>query len=202
MRMNISMEKFNPGKHDSHLVATLIYAADREFNEIVYGNEAAGVAVIKKMMEMDHNYFTYPHVDCAVHNGEVTGVLVGFTGREKQQLDQGSAKAFARVFGFWSFLFKKIPVYMKMAKFTWNKIDEDKYLVNSLCVVPAHRSQGIGAHMLESVYEKYDKVYLDVNMHNEKALKFYQRNGFEIKSYNSIIYKGKKVGAYSIKRGS
>ncbi len=195
------MEKFNLEKHDPHLVATLIYASDREFNEIVYGSEAAGVTAIKKMMELDYNYFTYPHVDCAIHNGEMVGVLVGFTGREKQQLDQGSAKAFARVFGFWSFLFKKIPVFMKMAKFTWKKIDDDGYLVNSLCVVPAHRSQGIGARMLESVFEKYDKVYLDVNMHNEKALRFYQGLGFEIKSHNSMIYKGKRVGAYSIKRG-
>ncbi len=54
------------------------------------------------MMELDYNCFTCPHVDCAIHNGEMVEVLAGFTGSEKQRLDQGSAKASARVFGFWS----------------------------------------------------------------------------------------------------
>ncbi len=191
------MEKFNPEKHDVLQVAALIYAADREFNNIIYGSEDKGAEAIKKMMQMEYNYFTYPHVNCAVYNNEVVGVLVGFEGKEKRALDQASGKAFARVFGLWSFL-KKMPTFISIAGISWKNIDDDGYLVNSLCVAPTRRGQGFGTRILETVFQKYDRVYLDVNIKNDNGLMFYQGLGFQIKSKNTTMFKGKNIGLYSL----
>jgi len=193
------MEKFNPEKHDSYLVAGLIYTVDPELNEMVFGSRAAGMAAIKKMLRLDYNYFSYPHVNCAVCNGEVAGVLVGFEGKEKQGLEKASAKAFIRALGICTFL-KRLPTLMRMANLTWKKIDGDGYLVSILCVAPSYRSQGIGTHIMETVFEKYNKAYLEVNIKNNRARKFYERLGFQVQSKNTINYKGKQVGTYSLKK--
>lgn len=197
MISDMNMEMFNPEKHDSRLVANLIYSVDPELNEMVYGSRAAGTAIISKMLQMDYNYFSYPHVTCAGRDGAVAGVLAGFEGKEKQRLEKASAKTFLRVFGFCSFL-KRLPTLMRMANLTWKKIDEDGYLVNVLCVAPSHRGQGIGTCMMETVFAKYNKVYLEVNIKNDRAQKFYERLGFQVQSKNTIIYQGKEVGTYAL----
>ncbi|MDW7739024.1 MAG: GNAT family N-acetyltransferase [Bacillota bacterium] len=198
--MKINMQKYEKGKHDARLVATLIYSADQEFNTIVYGEKENGINAIEKMMQMEYNYFTYPHVNCAVTDeGEVVGVLVGFEGKEKKALDQVSGKCFAQAFGFLTFLIR-IPSYMRLSGISWKEIDDDGYMVNSLCVAPDYRGKGIGSKMMEWVFSKHKKVYLDVNIYNEKAQSFYERLGFEPESRNTMNYKGKTVGLISLKK--
>lgn len=197
--MSFQMETFNPEKHDIQLVAELIYGADTEFNAMVFGSQPEGVDAIKKMMQMEYNYYTDPHVNCAINNDEVVGVLVGFEGKEKTALDQASGKSFARAFGVWPFL-KKMVTYMRIGHISWKNIDANGYLVNSLCVQPSYRSHGFGTRILETVFENYDKVYLDVNMNNKKALRFYRKLGFEIQSQGTMKYKGKTVGLCSMLR--
>ena len=201
LHLNVRMEKYDPEKLDAHhQVATLIYSADEEFSAIIYGKQDEGVEVIKKMMQMAPNYFTYPHVDCAVINGDLVGVLVGFPVKDKKALDQASGKCFARVFGFWAFL-KKMPTMMRISHISWKEMDDQGFVVNSLCVSPSHRGKGLGSLMLEKVFETYDKVYLDVNINNDRALKFYEELGFQVKSKNTTKYKGKTIGLYSVMKG-
>ncbi|MBT9173571.1 MAG: putative N-acetyltransferase [Syntrophomonadaceae bacterium] len=199
MNTGLSMEKFKPDKHDSQLVATLIYTVDPELNEMVYGSQTAGIAVIKKLLQLDGSYFSYPYLTCAVCNGEVAGVLLGFEGKEKQGVEKASAKAFVRAFGLWSFL-KKLPTLMRMGRLTWKAIDDDGYFVSVLCVAPSRRGQGVGASLIKSVSAKYNKVYLDVNIKNARAQKFYAGLGFQMQGKNTLTYKGKIVGTYSLKK--
>lgn len=197
MRTEINMEKFDPAKHDLHRVASLIYTVDPELNSMVYGNEAAGTAVIKRMLQMDYGYFAYPHVHCAGCEGEVVGVLAGYDGKTKKELEKTSGKAFVQAFGIWPFL-KRLPTLIRISNFTWKIIDDDGYFVNILCLKPSHRGHGAGTGMLKPVLEKYNSVYLDVNINNERAQKFYAGLGFKIQAKNTIMYKGKRVGTYSL----
>ena len=198
--MALKLEHYNPAVHDSQLVATLIYLADQEFNAMVYGNLDEGVEAIKSMMQMEYNYFTYPHLKCAVHDGAVVGVLAGYEGKDKAKLDQVSGKAFAKAFGFWS-LIRRMPTFMRMANISWKNIDHDGYMVNTLCVAPEHRGKGFGSKMLHILLSEYDKVYLDVNMSNLKGQNFYRKHGFAVHSKGMMNYKGKEVGLYSMKKG-
>lgn len=93
-----------------------------------------------------------------------------------------------------------MPTLIRMDKIVSKQIDEDGYYINSFCVDCLYRGRGFGTRMLEMVVEKYKKVYLDVNIYNHEALKFYQKLGFQIQSENIIMLKKKKIGTYSMKR--
>ncbi len=198
--MNFRIENYDPAKHDARTVAELIYEADTEFNAMLYGNRESGVAVIQKLMQIENTYFSSRYIDCALIDGKVVGVLVGYTGRQKTKLNAATGKGFMRIMGFWAFL-KKMPTFLRLEKLVTKQIEGDSFYVNSFCVDPAHRGQRIGERMLEKIAEEYPKIYLEVNIHNERGQKFYQRLGFHAQAENSINYKNKKIGAYSMVRG-
>lgn len=85
---------------------------------------------------------------------------------------------------------------MKMDKITGGDMDEDGYYIHSISVSPAHRSKGIGAFMIEKLKETEKKVYLHVNINNERGQNFYKKVGFQSQSRDTIILKGKEVGTH------
>lgn len=61
--------------------------------------------------------------------------------------------------------------------------DESHYYMRQLYVDRAHRRKGIATRLLDWLYENVwmdKKVRLDVLVHNEDAVAFYQRYGFRI----------------------
>ncbi|EEG78915.1 GNAT family N-acetyltransferase [Dethiobacter alkaliphilus] len=197
--MKIRLEKFNPEKHDKQMVATLIYDADIEFNTLVYGKREKAVQCITRLLSMENNYFAHPYVECVMDEEEIAGVVVSFHGQDKKAIDQVSGKAFCQVFGLWSFL-KKIPTFIKMGKIVSNNIDEDGYYIHSLCVRDSYRSRGIGTQIINELAKKHTKLYLDVNIHNTQAIKFYQKTGFNIESENIMQHKNRKMGTFQVKK--
>lgn len=69
--------------------------------------------VIEAMLGLGDNYFD--HTQCAVQEGRVVGVKVGFPVSEKAQINQNSGKDFARAMGFLRFL-ARMPLFMRMDK--------------------------------------------------------------------------------------
>ena len=49
--MSIKLEKYNPEKHDKHVIANLIYRSDEEMNSLVYGEQERGIKVITKLIK-------------------------------------------------------------------------------------------------------------------------------------------------------
>jgi len=62
-------------------------------------------------------------------------------------------------------------------------VDNDRFLVDGICVALAHRSKGIGGQLLvalchEAVARGYPSVRLDVVVENRRAQALYERHGF------------------------
>jgi ribosomal protein S18 acetylase RimI-like enzyme len=62
-------------------------------------------------------------------------------------------------------------------------VDNDRFLIDGICVAPLHRGKGIGSRLLdalchEAVTRGYAAVRLDVVAENRRARALYERHGF------------------------
>ncbi len=62
-------------------------------------------------------------------------------------------------------------------------VDNDRFLIDGICVAPLHRDKGIGSRLLdalclEAVTRGYAAVRLDVVAENRRARALYERRGF------------------------
>ena len=72
-----------------------------------------------------------------------------------------------------------------------DEVDNNRFLLDGICVDAATRSQGLGSALLEAVCAEawtrgYDEVRLDVIDTNWRAIALYKRLGFEPKRHQSI----------------
>jgi len=73
---------------------------------------------------------------------------------------------------------------------SFSKINEGKYKLHKLYVLPKYQGKAIGKALLDVVLEEIKKegaqqLFLNVNRHN-KAIQFYERLGFVIKNEEDI----------------
>ncbi|MFO8108919.1 MAG: hypothetical protein R6U17_00110 [Thermoplasmata archaeon] len=138
--MNVILEQFDPPKHDKDAVAELIYDADPKMNSLVYGDRDTGIDIIKILMDLDNTYFSPPYLKCAMHEGELIGVITGFKVGEKSKIDAASGKAFAKGMGIWPFI-KKLPLFFKLSKVTAGDMNKDGYYIHTLSIDPFYRER-------------------------------------------------------------
>jgi len=137
--MAINLENFESQRHDRHAIARLIFESDPVFNTIVYGKDAAGV--IEGMLQLGENYFDSQYTRCAIHEGGVVGVIVGFPISEKGEIDQESGKDFARTMAFFRFL-SRMPLSIRMDKMMPAVEDENSYYIHTISVDADLRGRG------------------------------------------------------------
>ena len=67
------------------------------------------------------------------------------------------------------------------------KSDKELYL-DTLVTHPSYRSKGIGTILINKAasYRKYESIVTEVFSKNEKAIKFYEKNGFNIAKRNKF----------------
>lgn len=70
-----------------------------------------------------------------------------------------------------------------LLRFLGREIDNDRFLVDGICVTRTHRGQGIGGLLLGALYQEasargYRSIRLDVIADNWRARALYERHGF------------------------
>lgn len=63
------------------------------------------------------------------------------------------------------------------------EVDNDRFLIDGICVAKAHRGKGVGSRLLSALYQEaaergYASVRLDVVQDNFRARALYERQGF------------------------
>jgi ribosomal protein S18 acetylase RimI-like enzyme len=188
--MAVNLERYDSERHDRQTVAGLIFESDPVFNTLVYGKDAVGV--IYRMLELGDNYFAPEYTRCAVHDGRVVGVIVGFPIAEKTEIDRKSGKDFARSMGFFQFL-ARMPLFIRMDKMMPAVEDKAGYYVHTISVDSDYRGRGFGSEMIEQVAAEHGAIYLHVNRDNESAIRFYERNGLTRLAAGSMMHKGHEL---------
>jgi ribosomal protein S18 acetylase RimI-like enzyme len=87
-----------------------------------------------------------------------------------------------------------------MDKMLGGTIDDDGLYIHTLCVNSDLRGEGIGSQIIELLSRENEKMYLYVNAANEKAIRFYERNGFRRAHRGEMRHAGKQYAEYLMKR--
>ncbi len=195
--MPVTLEPYASDRHDEARVAELIYESDPEMNRLVYG--AKPVEVIRKLLCIPESYFVPETLRCAMLDGQLAGVVVVYPTSKMEEIDKLAGQGFMKALGMFAFV-KKLFLFMKMEKMLGGTIDDDGLYIHTLCVNSALRSAGIGSEIIRLLAEENEKMYLYVNAANEKAIRFYERNGFRRVHRGEMRHAGKTYAEYLMER--
>ncbi len=198
--MGVTIERFAPARHDARTVARLIYQADPSLMHFVFGDESAAERTIAKLVGMEHNEYAGSRVTCAVHDGEVVGVIAGFTGAQKSATRAERGREWGRALGVRGMV-RAVRWGTKLASVATSEVGEDEYYISALTVDERFRGEGIGSHLIESVLADHTTVITDVNIAKDASIRFYERHGFTVGKQRTFDHKGDKLGNYQIRRG-
>lgn len=183
------------GKDDIRRVAWLLYITDSDIMPALFGKEHEALGFLEKLLHLDSSQFSHKNTFVATAEGVVVGILVGYTGSEKKRLDRECSRDYMKSMGMMRSLRLAMRILSLSRVFT-SDVGDDEFYVNNLCVAPDKRSLGVGAALLGYVFERHDVVKLDVNINNDRGMKFYQRLGFQQVSRHAIQQGGRTMGAF------
>jgi ribosomal protein S18 acetylase RimI-like enzyme len=194
----VTIEKLDLNKHDLDAVARLIYYTDRPLTDPMFGrDENKAIEIIKRLVKMKNNHFSYRHTYCAMIDGHVAGILIGFDYATKKSIGKKCWLDFWQAFGLFGIL-PILPAIVLIESVVTSRIAPDGYFINALSVDPSMRSRGIGSLLISHVASISNKIFLDVNICNPKALKLYEQLGFGIIRENIVRFLNKEFGTLAM----
>lgn len=136
----------------------------------VLGPEARALAFFTRVIRTDHCL--------AALDGQ--GHLIGIAGFKTAQgsFAGGGWGDLTAIYGAWGGRWRGCLLY------SLNRdVDNDRFLVDGICVARAHRGQGVGSLLLAALYDEaaqrgYRSIRLDVIDANWRARALYEREGF------------------------
>ncbi|MFO1471443.1 MAG: N-acetyltransferase [Turneriella sp.] len=180
---------------DLDAVANLIYDTDEYLFPFIFGPRWYGLPVLKRLIALDNNSFSHRFIECLVEGDEVQAILIGYDHRTidetAEEADyQIALSAFDRLL--------LVPKFWILQPILGKEEVTGVYIQN-LCVAAAHRGKGLGSRLIRHFIETHPvDVWLDVELSNDAALRFYERLGFQIVSRKDVFIKG--LGNYRLVR--
>ncbi|MGV8146081.1 MAG: GNAT family N-acetyltransferase [Alkaliphilus sp.] len=197
--MDITIENYNPEKHNKHTVGKLMYNADIEMNNLFFGEEKECIRINEELISLEKKYLTSENIKLAIVNGEIAGLMLGYNASQIKQFHSDTGKALLKAMGLW-WVLKKILIFIKARKLGEGFMEQGGYYIYVLSVDSLHRGKGIGAQLIEMMMEKHSKLYLHVNTNNHRGQKFYKKMGFEQREKSVILHNGKEIGTYLMEK--
>lgn len=109
------------------------------------------------------------------------GALIGIAGYKTPagSFAGGSWDDLTRVYGRWGGRWRGGILWT-----LGREVDNERFLIDGICVSKAHRGKGVGSRLLAALYQEaaelgYGAVRLDVVQDNFRARALYERQGFE-----------------------
>ena len=198
--MDVTIERFDPDRHDAQAAASLIYQADPALMRFVFGDADAAVPAIAKLVGMEHNEYAGRRVTCALDGGELVGVIAGLTGAERRAAKKDAGREWGKALGVKG-MFRALKWGPKLESVATTDIGDDEYYISALTVDERCRGRGIGSKLLVDVLRVHDVVITDVNIAKDDSIRFYERNGFVIDKKMTFEHEGAELGNYKIRRG-
>lgn len=176
--MNIA--RFDERTHDIDRVAELILSAEN--TSAGSGSPRGSLKVIKNLIRAGNNFLGHEHINVALSDGDIAGLVVGYTGRGHSELRTLLRLLLSLRLGELASYF---TVVSKMVHGEYTPdIAPDEYYVSLIVVDERMRGRGVGSflmnHAIESAKaEGCSGVLLDVDRWNDAAKALYGKFGFE-----------------------
>lgn len=137
----------------------------------VIGPEPRALAFLDRVMRADHAFV-------ALEDGRLLG-MVGFK-TPRGSFAGGAMADLVAVYGWFGALWRA-----GLLELLNREVDNERFLLDGICVAAEARSRGIGARLLaaiedEAVARGYAAVRLDVIGENWRARALYERQGFKV----------------------
>lgn len=186
---NVYIRRATP--EDAEKAAVLTRLAIKEIAEELTGEteEETILAVLADFFRKSGNRISYENTFVSEHNGEVSGLIIAYHGKDAKGLDEPIVERLRRK--------------MKDSSITLDKeAENDDFYLDTLCVDPNFQGKGIGSALIQYVEEYakekgYPRVSLVVEDVNEGANRLYNRLGY--KKIKTIMISGYEFG-YMVKK--
>jgi len=139
--------------------------------------------VMRKIFQQPGNLFSFEHSYFIEVNDKIAGMALGYNWEQKRREELHAGLLLVKYLK-WSF-FTRI-FYLLKAQGIVGKISENEYYLSNIAVCPEFRGLGLGTKLFSEIKresEKTDanKIVLDVETNNQRAVRLYERLGYIIK---------------------
>lgn len=183
------------------VASALIYSTMGKMADYLFGsdNEQNAQGLLMRLFRKKSNRFSYQFTEVVTLSGDVSGLVLAYSGRLMKSLELPTALHLIQAgggLGFFRFVRRAFPL------FGVKEVENDDYFIGNISVIPACQGQGLGKLLLaraeQTAKERgFIKISLTVDVENTKAFLLYLRTGFnvidtvKIKSlYEHIGYNG------------
>jgi ribosomal protein S18 acetylase RimI-like enzyme len=166
------------------VASALIYLTMGKMADYLFGSDNAQNAqgLLKRLFREKSNRFSFQFTEVATLSGEVTGLVIAYSGRLMKSLEIPTALHVMQasgVSGFIRFVKRALPL------FGVEEVANDEYFISNIAVLSAYQGQGLGKYLLSQVEKTarergFNKISLTVDLENERALSLYTRTGFNV----------------------
>jgi ribosomal protein S18 acetylase RimI-like enzyme len=166
---------------DAQDFSHLVLLSAPTFFSLLFASNAA--EVIKNLFQQPGNLFSFEHSYFIEVNGKRTEIVLGYNWEQKRREELHTGLLLIKYLK-WS-LFSRI-FYLLKAQNIVGKIAENEYYLSNIAVYPEFRSLGLGTKLLSEIEREArkagsNKIVLDVETSNQRAIKLYERIGYTIK---------------------
>jgi ribosomal protein S18 acetylase RimI-like enzyme len=174
-----------PATPDMATVAsTLIYLTMGKMADYLFGSDNAQNAqdLLKRLFREKSNRFSHQFTEVATLSGEVTGLVIAYSGRFMKSLELPTALSLVKssgVLGFIRFVKRAFPLLGV------KEVENDEYFISNIAVLSAYQGKGLGKYLLSQAEKTareqgFKKISLTVDVENKRALSLYTRTGFDV----------------------
>ncbi|MCL4243928.1 MAG: GNAT family N-acetyltransferase [Candidatus Dadabacteria bacterium] len=176
----MDIASFDESAHDIDRVAGLILAADDR--NAAPGSPQGSLKIIKNLIRAGNNFLGREHISLALDEGEIAGLVIGYTGRGHDELGTLLRLLLSLRLGELASYFTVVSK-MLHGEYTPD-VAPDEYYISFIVVDEGKRGKGVGSFLLRHAIEAAKAggcraILLDVDRGNAAARALYGKFGFE-----------------------
>lgn len=180
-------------RHDSEVVAQLIYESAPELFRLLFSR--AAVDVIQQFVRRSHNRFSHRYVHVAEAAHQVVGIATLVPAREL-----GDETDLRSVLNVWLRLRRKIAYGLILNRVLQQHYPADSFYIANLAVDSAYRGNGIGTLLLQHCIAHAkaagaQQIFISVDIDNPRAQKLYESLGFQVVATKTLSLLTMTIGS-------
>ena len=155
----------------------------------LFGSESNAGNVLSRSFRHDRNTFSYEHSYFIEVNGETAGMGLAFT---CEQMKKEQIRSMLFILRYLKLRFFTRIIYLYRSSNIMVQITEgDSYLAH-IALYPQYRRLGLGTKLLQRIEEEAralgsEKMVMDVETDNGRAIELYKRLGYRIESESPVL---------------